>query len=134
MTTAERFPFAVEVKRREGWSPKNFVGGMKSPVWGWWLEAQFEALELGAEPMLWVRKNAGRRKGSGGGGTLPPLWTVLLRREYVVSLNKIHPVKIPPPDFFWNVETLAPGVDYGAAIPVGYLEHTLLGTSPDLFV
>lgn len=128
MTTAESFPFAVEVKRREAWSPKNFVAGFKSPVWGWWLETQHEARELGAEPMLWVRKNAERRRGKGsGGGTLPPIWTVLIRRDYANGLA------IPPPDLYWHASTLSAGVDYGEALPVGYIEHTLLGVHPSVF-
>lgn len=124
MTTAERFPFAVEVKRREGWSLATFVAGKRSPVWGWWREAQAEAAELRAEPMLWIRRNAERAKGSEKGGTLPPIWTVLLRRDYVRALD------LPPPDLFWHVDTFDEGVDFGKAIPIGYIEHTLLGIAP----
>jgi hypothetical protein len=134
MTTGIRFPFAVEVKRREGWSPANFVAGKKSPVWGWWREAQVEAAELGAEPMLWVRKNAERRRGKGsGGGTLPPLWTVLLRRDYVLELCKAGSGNVITPDIFWHVDTLGVGVDIGDAMPVGFVEHSLLGTDPAKF-
>ena len=132
MTTAVRFPFAVEVKRREGWSPANLVAGKRSPVWGWWRETIVEARELGAEPMLWVRKNAARRTGKGsGGGTLPALWTVLLGRDYILGLRDAGIVVVP--DIFWHAETLAPGVDIGGVIPVGFVEHTLLGTDPGKF-
>src|SRR4051812_33410532 len=46
MTTAKRFPFVVEVKRREAWVMKNVLKGQPSPVWGWWRQAQVAALEL----------------------------------------------------------------------------------------
>jgi hypothetical protein len=45
MTTARRFPFTVEVKRREGWSDKGFLAGGRSPVWEWWTQAQAQADE-----------------------------------------------------------------------------------------
>lgn len=57
MTTAERFPWAIEVKRREGWAWKPLLAGGKSPVWGWWLQAQAAAGECGLLPMMWLRHN-----------------------------------------------------------------------------
>ena len=59
MTTAKRFPWAVEVKRREGWTFERFIDGKPSPVWGWWRQAQEAALEMGKEPALFFRKNRG---------------------------------------------------------------------------
>ncbi|MGA7123736.1 MAG: hypothetical protein WBY94_26765 [Polyangiaceae bacterium] len=56
-TTAALFPWVVEVKRREGWSRKTFEAGRPSPVWGWWLQAQAQAREQGATPMLWLRRS-----------------------------------------------------------------------------
>lgn len=56
-TTARRFPWTVEVKRREGWSLKEFLAGRRSPVWGWWAQAERQAGECGKEPMLWFRAN-----------------------------------------------------------------------------
>jgi hypothetical protein len=57
MTTAEDFPFVVEVKRREGWSLERFTAGRPSPVWGWWDQACLQAAEQRSEPLLWIRHN-----------------------------------------------------------------------------
>lgn len=57
MTTAPRFPFTVEVKRREGWAWKPLIAGKKSPVWGWWEQAVGQAKEMGGIPLLIFRKN-----------------------------------------------------------------------------
>lgn len=57
MTTAQRFPFCVEVKRREAWVEKTVRAGRSSPVWGWWRQAQREAKEIDRLPMLWFRAN-----------------------------------------------------------------------------
>jgi len=76
VTDAKLFPFAVEVKCRVGWSWNTFTAGRASPVWGWWRQAQAQALEMGAEPMLWFR---GWRE----------LWKVLLREDYVDSLGSV---------------------------------------------
>jgi hypothetical protein len=57
MTTAKRWPFVVEVKRRENWSWKPFLAGKKSPIWGWWLQACAAADELAGAPLLIFRKS-----------------------------------------------------------------------------
>lgn len=57
MTTARRFPFTVEVKRREGWSWKNLLAGKNSPVWGWWRQAIDQGVEMNQAPLLWLRHN-----------------------------------------------------------------------------
>lgn len=57
MTTAPRFPFSVEVKRREGWSLPVLIAGRKSPVWGWWGQAIGQAKEMTCTPLLIFRKN-----------------------------------------------------------------------------
>lgn len=57
MTTSKTFPFVIEVKRREAWSWKTFLAGKSSPVWGWWEQAQTQALEMKRTPMLWIRRN-----------------------------------------------------------------------------
>lgn len=59
MTTAERFPWTIEVKRREGWSMDRLTSTHKggSKVWGWWLQAQTQGKEQGSEPMLLLRKS-----------------------------------------------------------------------------
>ena len=74
-TTAERFPFTVEVKRREGWNRERFFAGKASPVWAWWRQAQSQAVEANAEPMLWLRHNGDKE------------WVVVVREEYA---NKIR--------------------------------------------
>jgi hypothetical protein len=72
MTTAQKFPFTVEVKRREI-SYREFLAGRASPVWGWWVQAQGQAREQGSEPMLVFRTNNSP-------------WRMLLRARYVESL------------------------------------------------
>lgn len=57
MTDSLAFPFAVEVKRREGFSWKPLLDGKKSPVWGWWRQAQKQGEEMNLVPTLWFRKN-----------------------------------------------------------------------------
>lgn len=57
MTTAERFSFAVEVKRREGWAWSTLAAGKASPVWGWWRQACQAADEMKNHPLLIFRKN-----------------------------------------------------------------------------
>lgn len=57
MTTAKMFPFAVEVKRREGWYMQSLLEGLRCPVWGWWDQTQKAAIEMNKQPMLWLRKN-----------------------------------------------------------------------------
>ena len=57
MTTSKRWPFTVEVKRRERWKLQNLIAGKPCPVWGWWLQVQDAAAEEGRQPMLWFRKS-----------------------------------------------------------------------------
>jgi len=57
MTTSKEFPFAVEVKRREGWTWERLLAGKPSPVWDWWWQAQGQADEMCKVPTLWLRKN-----------------------------------------------------------------------------
>jgi hypothetical protein len=75
MTTAQRFPFTVEVKRREV-SFREFLAGRPSPVWSWWRQAQEQAREQGGEPALFFRTNR-------------TPWRLLLRAKYVESLGPI---------------------------------------------
>ena len=55
MTTAQRFPFCIEVKRRESWSERELRAGRASPVWAWWQQTCDAANELHAAPMMWFR-------------------------------------------------------------------------------
>lgn len=57
MTTAEKFPFTVEVKRREAWKLDRLLEGKASPVWGWWRQAIVQGEEMQVTPMLWLRQN-----------------------------------------------------------------------------
>lgn len=57
LCSSERWPFAVEVKRREGWTMSTLLLGRPSPVWGWWRQAVIAAEEMSAIPMLVFRKN-----------------------------------------------------------------------------
>jgi hypothetical protein len=57
VTTASRFPFCIEVKRREGWSWSTLRAGKPSPVRGWWEQAYKQAEEMRAEPLLIFRHN-----------------------------------------------------------------------------
>lgn len=59
MTTAETFPYTVEVKHREKWALPNVIAGKPSPVWAWWSQCQKAALEEKKIPLLWFRKNHG---------------------------------------------------------------------------
>ena len=57
MTTAEKFPFTVEVKRREGWAWSTLLAGRASPIWGYWAQAVGQAKEQGGIPLMFFRKN-----------------------------------------------------------------------------
>lgn len=57
VTTAKSFPFTIEVKRREAWTLERLLLGSKSPVWGWWKQANAQAVEMSSTPLLWIRKN-----------------------------------------------------------------------------
>lgn len=95
MTTAKRFPFAVEVKRREGWSWKTLLGSKKCPVWVWWHQAIGQAEEMGTEPTLWVRKNR-------------EPWFVMLPCRLLMGFTMKDLKAVWAPD-----ELAANGVDYG---------------------
>lgn len=68
MTNARRWPFVVEVKRREGWCPDRFVSGKKSPAMAWWEGCCEDARTAGKEPILFARRSR-----------MP--WLVVIRRE-----------------------------------------------------
>jgi hypothetical protein len=57
MTTSVKFPYCVEIKRREAWSMMSIVENKPSPVWKWWEQTEKAAREAKLAPMLWFRKN-----------------------------------------------------------------------------
>lgn len=116
MTTAERWPFGVEVKRREGWTEERLRAGKPSPVWEWWLQTQRAATEMRKEPMLWIRKNR-------------QPWRVMLRQAYCRNVGFGW-----TPDIYFSLEQLA-GINYGPrdALPVVYLADHVLAQDPRLF-
>lgn len=78
-TNAERFPFCIEVKRRENWTLQRFVEGRPSPVWTWWRQCQRDARAVELEPMMWFRQN---RKP----------WMVLVRASLLLELDLPNPL------------------------------------------
>lgn len=110
VTTAELFPFSVEVKRNEQWSIERLLAGKASPVWGFWKQCQNDAAKVSKEPMLWFRKN---RKP----------WMVMLREEYVFEVQGVK-----KPDVVYR------GIDVECgAKPVIYLGDKLLSHEPKIF-
>lgn len=121
MTTAKHFPFCVEVKYREQWSPKRFFLGHASPCWEWWLQC-LDAAEPGDDvPMMWLRKSRvpGKRE------SFP--WLVILPSDFTVE----H--RLGKPDVVWSeTELLERGVDYGVH-PAGFLYERFLKVPPKRF-
>lgn len=114
VTPGSRFPFSVEVKRRERWSPKRFADGYRSPVWAWWEQACRDADKIGLEPMLWARRSHG-------------LWIVLVRQALVIGK-----LKAPFPTFAWG---LGFWHEHELSVPaVGYYGDQFLATPPRLWM
>jgi hypothetical protein len=107
MTDAKRWPFSVEVKRREGWNLRNFVLGKRSPAWSWWRQCQHAAVEMDAAPMLWLRQSRSP-------------WIVV-----VPSVLAGHTSTLAP-DVVWA----EPQPGSGVVHPVGFLADRLLATEP----
>lgn len=86
-TTAKRFPWCVEVKRREGWSLPVLLAGRASPVWDWWEQTTTAATEGNLAPLMVFRKNETRAdqikraalvaQGVTGPGATVPEWFVM---------------------------------------------------------
>lgn len=103
---APRFPWCVEVKRREAWSLQNFEDGRSCPVWGWWEQSCNDAFIAKRVPMLWFRQN------------LRP-WIV------VVPMLLVDHRKIGKPDFMWTAAVPGTGV-----WPIALWEDRFLATHP----
>jgi len=109
----ERFPFSVEVKRREAWSPDHLLDGRPSPVWKWWLQCQAAARDEELEPLLLFRKN--RRP-----------WLAVLRLAFA------RVKRMPEPDVVWARDfELARGFEVGER-PCLYLAERLVAVDPAL--
>lgn len=108
MTTAVKFPFVIEVKRREGWSWKPFLEGRPSPVWGWWRQACRQADEMDARPMLWFRHNR-------------EPWRVLMPQS----------IGIAPPWWAWqDLRRVGLGANLGPRWPALYNASDVLTSRP----
>lgn len=121
MTTAEKWPFTVEVKRRECWSMANLFDGKPSPAWTWWRQTVDQGREDGGVPMLWGRKNQNRP----GQPAFP--WFVMLPVDYLIGL----PGRLPAPDVTWTGEQLLKNkVDFAGELPALWFHDRLLAVSP----
>lgn len=106
MTTAKRFPYGVEVKRREKWALHCFMAGKPCPVWKWWWQTQEAAAEMKKIPMMWIRHNRED-------------WLVVLP---IGSLHIDY-------DHVWTSTELQ-GVNYGTHEPAIYKAERLLASIP----
>lgn len=117
MTTAKQFPFAVEVKRREGWGWKALLAGKLSPVWDWWRQAIRQADEMNAEPMLWLKHNR-------------EPWSLMLRAAYITK-HRARPALI---NECWEWDDLR-AERCGGHAPALFIQtaHLVLDLAPGLF-
>jgi len=118
MTTADRWPFTVEVKRRECWNVGRLFAGQTSPAWGWWQQAVEQAREEGGVPMLWCRKNQYRP----GQPAFP--WLVMLPVEFSKS-------RLPTADVRWTeVQLFGSEIDFAGELPALWFAERLLVIDP----
>lgn len=125
MTTAEKWPFAVVVKRRLGWNVDRLLGGENSSAWKWWKQAQSSTRELNAIAMLWLKKEKCRQRQP----EFP--WLVMLPREHFLVRRWSEDRLLPKPDATWTHAGLwAQQVDFGTALPALWFADRLLKTNP----
>lgn len=105
---APRFPWCVEVKRRERWDLQNFEEGRPTAIWAWWAQACRDAEKAGRRPMLWARQNLRD-------------WIVIVPAE----LKRIS--WRSGPDFTWP--NGLPGLS-DVPHPMGYWSDKFLATHP----
>lgn len=122
MTTAKRFPFTIEVKRREGWTWVELLAGHKSPVWKWWHQSQEQADEMHKVPMLWLRQN--REKSPGHSG-----WRIMMPRDYGRLIGIESHLGL---GHRWASETWL-GINHGTFEPTLYVADHLLSVDPFVF-
>lgn len=107
---APRFPWLLEVKRREAWSLQNVEDGLASPVWGWWRKACSDAIAAKRLPMLWARQNHGE-------------WLVFLPPA----------TRAPKPDLTWDCGAMRQR-SVGQWSPVAYWADKLLASHPSKWI
>jgi len=115
-TTSQRWPFTVEVKRRESWTFGAFSEGRLSPVWKWWRQCINAAAEEDRIPLLWARKN--RRP-----------WIVLAPERLLVPLLVAYDIE---PDVVF--QKLSSRVDDGDIRPVCITGEKFLQIPPKVWV
>lgn len=118
MTTSDKWPFTVEVKRREDWSLNNLFNGKPTAVWQWWIQAYNQAREEHGVPMLWIKRNSDNPSKK-----MP--WLIMLPVTFIESKN------LPIPDVFWNRKKLMRnGVYFGREMPAIYIDSNFLNINP----
>lgn len=119
VTNSKRFPFVVEVKWREQWSPANVMAGRRTPPWDWWVQSVEAAREQDGVPMMWIRRNTipGTRQ------KFP--WLVWVPRTFYVDHH------LDRPDIEWESTVLETnGVDYAGVLPVAYVFDHFIEMAP----
>lgn len=120
VTPGSNWPWAVEVKRREKWSPSRALRGFASPMWNWWAQAVRDAATIDKYPMLWARRSGGE-------------WIVLVSEKQYDERWQA-----PTPRFQWDEWPPRKyiGTNWGLTLPcpVGYLAPELLKTDPAAWV
>ena len=118
MTTSLRFPFTVEIKRREGWSWVNLMRGWRSPVWGYWRQAIAQAKEMGGTPLLFLRRNREE-------------WSVMLPLRSGIDSTAITSEKWVA--VWLESELKTKGVDIGGLLPGIVRAKDFFKTSPHVW-
>ena len=72
----KRWPFSVEIKRREAWSLERVLAFKASPAWGWWAQCCRASREDKRAPMMWMRQSRGP-------------WYVVLPGQWERSLARV---------------------------------------------
>ncbi len=128
-TTAKKWPFTVEAKRRENWVLSNLYAARQSPVWAWWKQACKAALEEGRVPILFLRRNT--KPGQ------PVEWFVMLpARKFSAWVPRLDsPALRPTKAMVGEVDTLLTTWDVLRSCPIKaiiqssceYVSHPALG-------
>lgn len=88
MTTNKKFPFSVEVKRRENWSYAGLLKANSSPIWAFWRQAVAQGKRDSRIPLLVFRKN--RKGGRLKKDCLLPVqyeWLAMMPKEFANKLG-----------------------------------------------